>query len=185
VSDKGVPAALFMAVTKTLLKGMSEPGQRPHELLQKVNREVAEANDLNMFVTIFCAKLDFATGELWYSNAGHNPPLLLRKGQRPEWLPLPPGLVLGALPGSTFRTDRILLNPGDALFTYTDGVTEAMDPEAAMFTEERLASTLKPLAGAGPKELVEAVGTAVKAFAAGAPQSDDVTMLALKYRGKA
>jgi sigma-B regulation protein RsbU (phosphoserine phosphatase) len=185
VSDKGVPAALFMAVTKTLLKGMSEPGQMPHELLEKVNREVAESNELNMFVTIFCAKLDLATGELWYSNAGHNPPVLLRKGQRPEWLDLPPGLVLGALPMSVFRTGKILLNPGDALFTYTDGVTEAMDPASGMFSEERLIATLKPLAGAAPKELVEAVGTAVKAFAAGAPQSDDVTMLALRYRGKA
>jgi len=171
VSDKGVPAALFMAVTKTLIKGMSEPGQMPHELLEKVNREVEDGNDLNMFVTLFCAKLDFSTGELWYSNAGHNPPVLLRRGQAPQWLKLPPGLVLGAFPTST-------------LFTYTDGVTEAMNPSGKMYSEPRLLTALAGQDSATPKELILALEASVRAFASGAAQSDDVTMLAVNYSGR-
>jgi len=185
VSDKGVPAALFMAVTKTLIKGMSEAGQMPHELLAKVNREVEEGNDLNMFVTLFCAKLDFETGELWYSNAGHNPPALMRPGQAPQWLALPPGLVLGAYASSAFQTEKIILAPGDTLFAFTDGVTEAMNPAGRMYSEARLLETLHDWEGETPKDLVETIGDSVRAFAAGAPQSDDVTMIAVRYRGRA
>lgn len=183
VSDKGVPAALFMAVTKTLFKGMSEPGQMPHELLTRVNREVEDGNDLSMFVTLFCAKLDFATGELWFSNAGHNPPLILRKDGEVTWLKLPPGLVLGALPFSTFTTEKIILAPGDAILTYTDGVTEAMNRQGGMYSEPRLLETLQAMAGATPQQLVEGLGASVTAFADGARQSDDVTILAVKYNG--
>lgn len=182
VSDKGVPAALFMAVTKTLIKGMCEPGQLPHELLEKVNRELEEGNDLNMFVTLFCAKLDFTTGELWYSNAGHNPPVLLRRGRAPQWLELPPGLVLGAFSGSRFQTRKLVLAPGDTLFAYTDGVTEAMDPAGAMYSEPRLLAELRDWEGT-PRELVGVMEASVKTFAAGATQSDDVTLLAVKYTG--
>jgi len=183
VSDKGVPAALFMAVTKTLIKGMCEPGQLPHELLAKVNREVSTGNDMSMFITLFCAKLDLATGELWYSNAGHNPPLVLRRDGAVDWLALPRGMVLGAFPGSRFRTEALRLEPGDTILAYTDGVTEAMDPEQALYSGERLLETVRPLAGTSPRALVEAVGDSVKAFANGALQSDDVTLLAVRYTG--
>lgn len=184
VSDKGVPAALFMAETKTLLKGMCEPGQMPHELLARVNRELEDGNALNMFVTLFCAKLDFATGELWFSNAGHNPPLLIRQGRGVEWLKLPPGLVLGAFPGSRFSTEKIVLAPGDAVVAYTDGVTEALDPEGVMYSERRLVENLRRLAGGTPREMVEGLEASVKQFTLGAVQSDDVTLMAVKYSGR-
>ena len=96
VSDKGVPAALFMAVTKTLLKGLTEVGLEPAQIFAKVNRELAAENDALMFVTAFCGILDLVTGELAYSNAGHNPPLLLRPGQEPQWLSLPEGFFFGS-----------------------------------------------------------------------------------------
>lgn len=184
VSDKGVPAALFMAETRILLKGLEEPGQMPHELLAKVNRELEDGNALAMFVTLFCAKLDFATGELWFSNAGHNPPLILRASGAVEWLEVPPGTVLGALPGSTFTTLRMVLAPGDALVAYTDGVTEALDPEGRMFTEARLEEALRGLAGAAPRQVVEALDASVRAFARGAVQSDDVTLLVVRFLGQ-
>lgn len=185
VSDKGVPAALFMAETRTLLKGMCEPGQLPHELLGRVNRELEDGNALNMFVTLFCAKLDFATGELWFSNAGHNPPLLLRRSGAVEWLKLPPGLVLGAFQGSTFITEKIVLDPGDTLLAYTDGVTEAMDARGRMYSEPRLVEALRAMPGATPRQLVDGLVASVDAFAAGAMQSDDVTLMAVTYSGHA
>jgi sigma-B regulation protein RsbU (phosphoserine phosphatase) len=185
VSDKGVPAALFMAETRTLLKGMNEPGQMPHELLERVNRELEDGNAMSMFVTLFCAKLDFATGELWFSNAGHNPPLVIRQGHRVEWLKLPPGMVLGAFATSHFTTEKIVLAPGDSLLAYTDGVTEAMNPEGRMYSENRLQTTLQGMAGGSPQQLVEGMDASVKAFARGAVQSDDVTLIAVRYQGRA
>jgi sigma-B regulation protein RsbU (phosphoserine phosphatase) len=184
VSDKGVPAALFMAETKTLLKGMCEPGQMPHELLGRVNRELEDGNALNMFVTLFCAKLDFATGELWFSNAGHNPPLLIRQGEIVEWLKLPPGLVLGAFPSSSFSTEKIVLAPGDTVFAYTDGVTEAMNLDGVMYSERRLVENLRSMAGGTPREMVDGLEASVKQFTLGAVQSDDVTLIAVKYSGQ-
>lgn len=184
VSDKGVPAALFMAETRTLLKGMCEAGQMPHELLGRVNRELEDRNEYNMFVTLFCAKLDFATGELWFSNAGHNPPLVIRQGALVDWLKLPPGLVLGAFAWSSFTTEKIVLAPGDAVLAYTDGVTEAMNAEGAMYSERRLMDNLRAMADGTPREMVDGLDASLKAFALGAPQSDDVTLIAVKYVGR-
>jgi sigma-B regulation protein RsbU (phosphoserine phosphatase) len=183
VSDKGVPAALFMAMTRTLMRGLSEPGQLPHELLARVNQELAESNRTSMFVTLFCGKLDLATGELGFSNAGHNPPLLVRRNGTVDWLRLPPGLVLGAFASSTFLMDKIILGPGDSIVAYTDGVTEAMDPEGGMYSPERLLDTIRARPGASPRELVERLDASVNAFAAGAAQSDDITLLAVQYLG--
>lgn len=184
VSDKGVPAALFMAQTRTLLRGMCAPGQMPHELLGRVNRELADGNALSMFVTIFCAKLDLATGELWFSNAGHNPPLLIRQGTRVEWLKLPPGLVLGAFPSTIFTTEKIILAPGDGILAYTDGVTEALNVQGRMYSEQRLVETLQGMSGATPRQIVDGLQASVEAFALGADQSDDVTLIAIKYLGR-
>jgi sigma-B regulation protein RsbU (phosphoserine phosphatase) len=184
VSDKGVPAALFMAQTRTLLRGMCAPGQMPHELLGRVNSVLADNNGLSMFVTIFCAKLDLATGELWFSNAGHNPPLLIRQGTRVEWLKLPPGLVLGAFPATTFTTEKIILAPGDGILAYTDGVTEALNVVGRMYSEQRLVETLQGMSGATPRQIVDGLQASVEAFALGAAQSDDVTLIAIKYWGR-
>ena len=182
VSDKGVPAALLMAVTKTLMKGLHEPGLSPSDLLERVNREVSEENDTLMFVTVFCGVLDFTTGEFWFSNAGHNPPLLLRGGREVDWLKLPRGFVLGPDGTSKYVTDKIVLAPGDALVTYTDGVTEAMNRERKLFSEARLIELVRAGAAGSPEQLVKGIADAVKAHAGEEPQSDDITILAIKFK---
>jgi sigma-B regulation protein RsbU (phosphoserine phosphatase) len=183
VSDKGVPAALFMAVTKTLMKGIVEQGVTPADVLARVNVELCQNNDSAMFVTVACGMLDIATGELIYSNAGHNPPVLLRKDGAPEMLPMPPGLVLGVMEEASFATRTVQLGPEDRLVFYTDGVTEAMDASQNLFSEERLLDEVGTLAGAAPRRMVEYLMASVKAHAAGAAQSDDITVLALHYKG--
>jgi len=183
VSDKGVPAALLMAVTKTLLKGFAEPGRAPSELIARANAELASNNPSLMFVTLYFGKLDLATGELAYSNAGHNPPLIIREGGAVEWLKLPPGLVLGVDMDTPYETNTTRLNPGDTIVVYTDGVTEAMNEARELFSEERLFKTLELNAAGSPKEIVSAVSDAVNEFAAGFEQSDDITVLAICYKG--
>lgn len=184
VSDKGVPAALFMAVTKTLLKGLAESGIDPAVVLSKVNRELCRENDSLMFVTVFCAILNFRSGELWYSNGGHEPPLLLRRGQKPEQLPIPKGPLLGAMEDVEYKTKRLRLHPGDMLVAYTDGVTEAIDKELRMYSRTRLMETLEADSFSSAQAVVQKVMGSVKEFAAGAVQSDDITILAVRFIGR-
>jgi sigma-B regulation protein RsbU (phosphoserine phosphatase) len=185
VSGKGVPAALFMAAAKTLMKGTASRETTPSDVLAQVNRELCLENESMMFVTVFCGILNFRTGELLYSNAGHNPPLFLRRGRPPEWLSLPDGFFLGTMEEAVYETRELLLAPGDTLLLYTDGVTEAMDTAKGFYGEERLIrlaaeGSLKP-----PEELVREVLGSVRAFAGSEPQSDDITLLALTFRGEA
>jgi sigma-B regulation protein RsbU (phosphoserine phosphatase) len=184
VSDKGVPAALFMAVTKTLMKGLAEVNLEPAEILQRVNAELTLENDANMFATVFCAILDLSTGSLIYSNAGHNPPVLLRTGQKPEWLPLPLGVFLGTFEQARYQNQEIRLDPGDRLLLYTDGITEATNSNLELFDNDRLLQTLKNFQGRTVTEMISTVMTAVKAFTKEAPPSDDITLLALQFIGK-
>ncbi|WP_045222696.1 SpoIIE family protein phosphatase [Desulfonatronum thioautotrophicum] len=183
VSDKGVPAALFMAVTKTLVKGIAEQETDPHNVLARVNNELCRDNDSGMFVTLFCAVLNLRTGLLRYSNAGHNKPILVSENKPPQWLDLPPGLVLGGMEDVPFQTREIRLNPGDLLLAYTDGVTEAMNPELTLYTEGRLLEEVRVRSGTSPKVLVEELLESVRAFSCNAPQSDDITLLALLFIG--
>jgi sigma-B regulation protein RsbU (phosphoserine phosphatase) len=183
VSDKGVPAALLMAVTKTLTKGFAEPGRAPSELLSRTNAELASNNPSLMFVTMYFAKLDLATGELAYSNAGHNPPLIIREGGKVEWLKLPDGLVLGVDMDTPYITETTRLNPGDTIVVYSDGVTEAMNKKKELFSEERLLKILEKNSTGTPEDIVSAVTAAVNDFASGAYQSDDITVLAVRYKG--
>lgn len=183
VSDKGVPAALFMAVTKTLIKGIAEHGLTPADVLARVNVELCGNNETAMFVTVACGILDVVTGEVQYANAGHNPPVLLRAGQAPELLTMPPGLVLGAMDEAVYANRDIRLNPGDRLLLYTDGVTEAMDAGQRLFSEERLLKEAARLTESTPREMVAHIMAAVAEHAAGAVQSDDITVLALLYKG--
>jgi serine phosphatase RsbU (regulator of sigma subunit) len=183
VSDKGVPAALFMAVTKTLIKGIASRETPPSEVLARVNRELCSENTEAMFVTVFCAMLDLRTGELRYSNAGHNPPLVIRESGVAEWLDVPPGLVLGVDPGTDYETRTGRLRPGETLLVYSDGVTEAMNPERQLYSDARLKETAGACAGQEPAETVETVIRSAREFAAGATQSDDITVLAVRYKG--
>lgn len=184
VSDKGVPAALFMAVTKTLIKGIIEQGHEPSEVLARVNNELCQGNNTCMFVTLFCGILNLPNGELRYTNAGHNPPVLQSPGQAPQWLEMPSGMVLGGMEDSVYQTMKLELSAGDKLLMYTDGVTEAMNPNKELYSETRLEQEIQARATATPEALVVGILETVHRFSGDAPQSDDITMVALLYNGK-
>ena len=183
VSDKGVPAALYMMAAKTLLKTEAVRGLPPDQILFRVNNLLAPDNDSCMFVTVFCAILDTASGELQFANAGHNPPLLCSGGDGFHYLKVQAGFVLGPMADSAYVTETVCLQPGDIFFLYTDGVTEAKNPESRLFGEERLLQAVQEHCGDTVTDLIQVVRGEVQQFAASAPQSDDVTMLAVKFRG--
>jgi len=185
VSGKGVPAALFMAVTKTLMKGIASQAVFPSMALSNVNQELCKDNDSSMFVTVFCGILNFKTGELLFANAGHNLPVLISAGGEISWLESPPGFLLGIVEDAEFETSRMILTPGDTLFLYTDGVTEAMNLQQEFFSDPTLIETIAKCPDQRtPETIIDCVMKAVKTFTGAEPQSDDITMLALHYRGK-
>jgi sigma-B regulation protein RsbU (phosphoserine phosphatase) len=178
VADKGVPAALLMVVTQTLMRAAAQqPGMDPATLLKKINADLFEKNETLMFVTMFCGVLNIRTGALRFSNAGHNPPIILRRDGTAEWLKLPPGIVLGIEAEQPYQTFTITLQQGDIILAYTDGVTEAKSPASKLYTDDRLEQTVAAHAGSTPAELVTAVMKSVKAHASTAPQSDDIAIL--------
>jgi serine phosphatase RsbU (regulator of sigma subunit)/C4-dicarboxylate-specific signal transduction histidine kinase len=184
VSGKGIPAALFMMVTQILLKTLALSDLSPDEVLFRANNMISSENEQGMFVTILCAMLNTETGEVEIANAGHNPPLIHRgSGAGFEFIALPESIVLGPIEGARFSSLKVALKPGDVIFFYTDGVTEAMNPRSEFFSEERLKTTLSSLQDRQIVDLVSGVRDAVRNFAQGAPQSDDITMLALQYKG--
>ena len=187
VSDKGVPAALFMMRAETILKGLAQTGRPLAEAVTEANNALCEGNAADMFVTAWIGELDLATGRVTCVNAGHNPPVLLRaKDGTASFLETRPGLILGAMPGVKYRPESFALAPGDMLYLYTDGVTEQADPRGGLYGEERLLATLA--AGnfpARPETCTAAVLADVEAHAAGAEQSDDRTQLVVRWRGAA
>jgi sigma-B regulation protein RsbU (phosphoserine phosphatase) len=183
VSGKGVPAALFMAVSRTLLKATALKGLPPHECFQQVNRLLYLESVPSMFVTMFYGILNTKSGEIQYCNGGHNPPFLVRNNGTIEPLEVKGGLILGAMEDFDFQSNNIKLNKGDSLFLYTDGVTEAMNSKNEEFEEKRLKSSLSTINSAGLNDIVENVEKEVYQFAEGAPQADDITMLAIRYLG--
>ncbi len=181
VSDKGVPASLIMAITMTLMKRASvQPKITPAGILRQVNKALSEDNENLMFVTLFLGILDLKTGELAFSNAGHNPPLILSADGECRYLTLPEGLVLGVTPEAEYRDDAVRLEPGAMIVTYTDGVTEAMSPTRELYSERRLQETVTRLKGCPVEQTVAAIISSVQAHAAGAPQSDDIAVLAVR-----
>jgi phosphoserine phosphatase RsbU/P len=182
VSDKGVPAALYMMVAKTLLKTEALRGLEPDEILFRVNNLLAD-NDSCMFVTVFCALLDTESGRVRFANAGHNPPLIYRNGAGFDYLKIHSGFVLGPMADTAYVTETVTLRENDVLFLYTDGVTEAQNHAAELFGERRLLEALNRGELSDLTAMVHAIRNRVEEHADGAPQSDDVTMLALKFRG--
>lgn len=181
VAGKGVPAALFMAVSKTLLKATALKGLPPEECLQQVNRILYMESVAAMFVTIFYGILSTRTGELHYCNGGHNPPYLLRANGQIEALELTGGIALGAMKNTAYKAKQITLQAGDGIFLFTDGVTEAMDRNNELFSEARLEENLRGKAGVSLPQLIEGVIAAINIYASGAPQADDITTLALRF----
>jgi sigma-B regulation protein RsbU (phosphoserine phosphatase) len=183
VSGKGVPAALFMVVAKTLIKNYAQSHDSPADVFTKTNTQLCEGNDAGLFVTAWMAVLEISTGLLCYVNAGHNPPLLCRRGGTYEWLKSRPGFVLAGLVETRYREHTIQLGVGDRLFLYTDGVTEATDAEQELFGEERLQHNLNGFsADASVQEVLGGIKRAVDAFVGEAEQFDDITMLGFAYR---
>lgn len=184
VSDKGVPAALFMAVTMALMKRAAQgKDAEPARILELVNKDLSEENDKLLFVTLCCFILNVKTGEFVYSNAGHDAPVIAHSDGSSEWLELPKGIVLGVDPVAAYQTRSGKLVAGDTLLVYTDGVNEAMSPDRQVYSNERLLATTGTLAGMGAKEAAETLMASVKEHAAGAPPSDDITIMTLTYRG--
>ncbi len=185
VSDKGVPAALFMMRAKTLVKSIAQTGRQISDVVTEANNSLCEGNGANMFVTAWIGEMDLDSGRVTYVNAGHNPPIVLRAGDgSASYLRTRPGLVLGAMPGVKYRSAELTLEPGDILYLYTDGVTEQADPHGELFGEERL---LEFISKGGfikhPENCARAVLAGVTAHAVGAEQSDDRTQLIVRYRG--
>ena len=180
VSGKGIPAALFMAVTRTLFRTTASKVSMPDKILSLLNLEMCRNNDTCMFVTVFCAVLDIRTGEVEYSNGGHNLPYFVSHAEtRP--LKNTGGMALGFTQDVTYRSGKIMLRAGDGLFLYTDGVTEAMDEGGNQFSEPRLAEFLHEANGSSATEIIHGAVDQVRRHSAGAPQSDDITALTLKY----
>jgi len=183
VSGKGVPAALFMVITKTLIENFSFC-KSPKDVMESVNNKLCENNEADMFVTAFMGFYNIASGRFVYVNAGHNPPLVKKHGSGYEFLETEPGFVLAWMKNSTYKEKEISLEAGDVLYLYTDGVTEAMNGKRELFGEQRLLDALNANRDSPPKDLLLAVKREVDNFADGTEQADDITMLALKINGK-
>ncbi len=182
VSGKGVPAALFMVIAKTLIKNNAQSGKSPKEVFEAVNNLLCEGNDAGMFVTAFLGYLDIPSGGFIFVNAGHNLPLL-RKGERFEWLKTKPGFVLAGMEDMFYKQGEIVLDSGDEIFLYTDGVTEAVNNENQLFSDPRLLETVNQHVGLPLKEFTITIKREIDKFAEGAEQADDITMLTLHYKG--
>lgn len=184
VSGKGVPAAIFMAVCRTLLKAVAMQVINPGESLRRVNAMLIPESDAAMFVTVFYGILNTKTGEVQYSNGGHNSPYLIRSDGAAEQLKDVGGLFLGKLDDLEYDVQKITLQPGDTILLYTDGVTEAMDATHNLYGDERLVACLAKTNGVSLEGLLQQVKDDLGAYVNGAPQSDDITMLAVRYHGR-
>jgi phosphoserine phosphatase RsbU/P len=181
VSGKGVPAAIFMAVSRSLLKATALTSVSPSECLEHVNRLLCPDNEASMFVTVFYGILHTETGELEFSNGGHNLPYVIRD-DRVSPVGQPDGMALGFFDKATYHTSRMRLNAGETLVLYTDGVTEAMDVQDQFFSMSRLEQMLRQFGRQRPVNLLTNLVEDVQAFSSGAVQADDITLLALQYR---
>lgn len=183
VSGKGVPAALFMVKSKTLLKNQALLGLGTDKILNDVNNLLCMENEEMMFVTVFIGIVNTDTGEFQYSSAGHNPPLLAKKGFEFEYFRPVKNFVLAGMENFNYKSETIILEPASTVFIYTDGVTEAMNMKNEQFTEKRLESDLKSIDDKDEKGIICEIRDKIKLFVGEAPQSDDITMLVFKYNG--
>lgn len=183
VSGKGVPAALFMMVSRIVLRTMAQNLKSVVETFEKANYELAKRNRANMFVTVWMGIVDLKTGHVEFASAGHNPPVIRHKDGSAEFAKSKAGVVMAAMENSRYRLQTLELAPGDTLFLYTDGVTEAANEHNELFGNDRLLDALTHGGGKGTKEMCRFVKRQIDAFTRKASQFDDITMLAMEYKG--
>ena len=184
VSGKGIPAAMFMMTSKTLIKSLATEGLDIEDTISTANRKLCENNEANMFITAFMGFLDLKTGKLRYVSAGHNPPLLCHADGGFQYLPKSKTIVLAAMEGYPYKAQEIQLAPGDMIYTYTDGVTEATDSNNELYGEPRLQEALNARSWNSMEELCKGIKKDVDAFVGEAPQFDDITMVAIRWQPK-
>jgi sigma-B regulation protein RsbU (phosphoserine phosphatase) len=183
VSGKGVPASILMAVSRTLLRATAMTAESAGECLNYVNQVLVRQSDPAMFVTIFYGILHTNTGELEYSVGGHNPPFLFSE-RGVEMMQSKGGMIVGMIEAARYTTERVQLQPGDGIFLYTDGVTEAEDMVENQFGEDRVEALLSEMKERPVEEIIRAAFGQIATFAAGAAQHDDITAMALRYEGR-
>lgn len=184
VSGKGVPAALFMAMSKMLIKSRAPDDKAPAKIISRINAELSVDNEECMFVTVFFAVLNLLTGEVQYTNAGHNPPIIRKASGQIEVIADRHGPVAGIMPGEDYGQSALTMAPGDVLLVFTDGVTEAMDIEGRLYGDDHLEDVVLAMPDCSAQTIVQRVAASVDEFARGAEQADDITMIAVQYHGQ-
>jgi sigma-B regulation protein RsbU (phosphoserine phosphatase) len=180
VTDKGVPAALFMVLSRTLIRATASDGRSPEEVLEQANRLILDDARSGLFVTCFYGILDMYSHSFVYADGGHNYPLLYRAATGEIEALQARGIVLGIMPSASFERRTVYLEEGDVLCFYTDGVTEAMDQRRQLFGEDRLCEVLRRTHHLPPEQIITRIVEAVNAFSANTTQHDDVTLVVLK-----
>ena len=186
VAGTGIPAALFMMMAKGFVKNIANENSSPKRIVEKINRKLCDINKQGFFVTMFASIVDISTGEIFFINCGHNPPLIKRKDGKYKYLEIASNLVLGVYPNFNYKIQKTKLNEGDILFLYTDGITEAMNDRDELYGETRLLICLndyRTCESDDLKKVINDVQNDVKIFTGEREQSDDVTLLAFKYNG--
>jgi sigma-B regulation protein RsbU (phosphoserine phosphatase) len=181
VSGKGIPAALFMAVAMTLLRSMARQGKTPDAILRQLNDELLEQNPRGMFVTLQCILFDLAARSVTCASAGHHGAVQIVPGQSPRLVFTSSGRVLGLLPSGEIGSETLPLHPGETFVLFTDGVSEAFDSNDELFGEHRLLANLQSANGHSAREITLGILDAVRRHAAGAKQSDDITVMSVRY----
>ncbi|MEG1563789.1 MAG: SpoIIE family protein phosphatase [Bacteroides sp.] len=182
VSGKGIPASLLMAVTRSLFRSIAVHLKDPTLIIESMNNSLAETNESSMFVTLFIAILDLQSGKLTYCNAGHNPLLVITPGSAASFLEVIPNIPIGVFPDFNYQSQQMLVTPGSTLFLYTDGLTEAENTDKELYSPLRLLHEIEQHRLLSPRELTLYVMNSVFQYAGEAEQSDDLTILAIKYR---
>lgn len=184
VSGKGIPAAMFMMTAKTILKDLAESGLAVHEIFTRANEKLCQSNESGMFVTAWMGILDLDSGRLQYANAGHNPPLLLHQGEEFVYLKSRAGFVLAGMEGMQYRMQELMLEAGDRIFLYTDGVTEATNDAEELYGEDRLRQYMNHNRATDSVALLHGLKAEIDQFVGDAPQFDDITMLIFDFKKK-
>ena len=181
VSDKGIAAAIYMAVSRTIIRATALKGLPPNECLAYSNNLLSKDNVNSMFVTVFYGVLNLESGVVKFANAGHNPPCIIKSSGNAVYTAITEDLVIGVMEDMPYKISEFTLQKGDSLFLFTDGVTEALDVNDALYSEARLKKNLLNTQGLSPKEQVAKISLSVSEFTRGAEQSDDITMMSILY----